>query len=140
MKAKTVIQNGTVQTLCRMCDTRCAVNIHIQDGVMVDITPYEHHPVNQGQICARGPAAIDLFYHPDRILKPLKRMSDGHIHARSPMNQAMDEIAEKILHIKETLWSQSDGGLERRSCRVLPARGICQALYPGFWISQLFFK
>ena len=108
MKANTVIQNGTVQTLCRMCDTRCAVNIHIQDGVMVDITPYDGHPVNQGQMCVRGPAAIDLFYHPDRILKPLKRMSDGTFSEIS-YDQAMDEIAEKIFHIKETYGARAVG-------------------------------
>src|SRR5581483_2325550 len=31
------------------------------------------HPVNQGTLCARGQAAIQLTYHPDRIAQPLKR-------------------------------------------------------------------
>ena len=48
MKTKSTVQNGVVPTLCRMCDTRCAVNVHLKDGIMVDITPFETHPVNQG--------------------------------------------------------------------------------------------
>jgi menaquinone reductase, molybdopterin-binding-like subunit len=31
------------------------------------------HPVNQGALCPRGQAAIQIAYHPDRITQPLKR-------------------------------------------------------------------
>jgi anaerobic selenocysteine-containing dehydrogenase len=31
------------------------------------------HPVNQGTLCPRGQAAIQIAYHPDRIKEPLKR-------------------------------------------------------------------
>ncbi len=108
MNAKAVMQHGIVQTMCRMCDTRCAVKIHIKDGVMVDVTPDENHPVNEGRMCARGPAIIDLFYHPDRILKPLKRTSDGTFIEIS-YEQAMDEIAEKTLHIKKQYGTRAMG-------------------------------
>ena len=32
------------------------------------------HPINQGTLCARGQAAIQVTYHPDRITQPLKRL------------------------------------------------------------------
>ena len=134
MKTKAVIQNGIVQTMCRMCDTRCAIKVHINDGTMVDISPDDHHPVNEGRMCARGAAAIDFCYHPDRLLKPLKKMSDGTF-MEIPYEQAIDEIAEKVLHIKKKIWRQSDECLEGRSCRVLPARRLCQTFYSSVWIS-----
>jgi anaerobic selenocysteine-containing dehydrogenase len=31
------------------------------------------HPVNRGKLCARGQAAIQVTYHPDRLRHPLKR-------------------------------------------------------------------
>ena len=31
------------------------------------------HPISQGKLCARGQAAIQVTYHPDRITHPLKR-------------------------------------------------------------------
>ena len=31
------------------------------------------HPVNHGGLCARGQAAIQVTYHPDRITQPLRR-------------------------------------------------------------------
>src|SRR5262245_59647561 len=30
------------------------------------------HPVNQGALCSRGQAAIQLTYHPDRLKQPMK--------------------------------------------------------------------
>ena len=100
MKAKAIIQNGVIHTMCRMCDTRCAEKIHLQDGVMVDVTPDEGHPVNEGRLCTRGPAVIDFFYHPNRLLHPLKKMPDGRFMPIS-YEQALDEIAEKMLQLKE---------------------------------------
>ncbi len=101
MKADAIVQNGIVKTLCRMCDTRCGTGVYLRDGIMVDIRPNEDNPVNKGRMCNRGVAAIDLFYHPDRILKPRKRLSDGNFSEIS-WDQAMDEISARMLKIKKT--------------------------------------
>jgi len=101
MYAQPMIQNGVVPTLCRMCDTRCAEYIHLQDGVMTAITPAPHHPVNKGRLCARGPAIRDVFYHPKRLLQPLKRMPDGTFQEIA-YDQALDEIAAQIFRLKTT--------------------------------------
>ena len=108
MNVKAIKQNGIVQTLCRMCDTRCAINVHLKDGVITDITPFDHHPVNQGRMCPRGSAAIDLVYHPLRILKPLKRQPDGTFNNIS-WERALDEVAEKMLRLKEKFGARSMG-------------------------------
>jgi formate dehydrogenase (coenzyme F420) alpha subunit len=100
MRADAILQNGIVKTLCRMCDTRCGSNVYLRDGVMVDIRPNDENPVNKGRMCARGTAAIDLFYHKDRILKPRKRRSDGNFSEIS-WDQAMDEISARMIKIKE---------------------------------------
>lgn len=108
MKVKTACENGLVRTLCRMCDTRCGIDVHIKDGVMTDITPAEGNPVNQGRICPRGYAGLDVFYHPDRILKPLKRQANGDFIEIS-RDQALDEIAEKLMRIKDGFGARSVG-------------------------------
>jgi anaerobic selenocysteine-containing dehydrogenase len=91
-----------------MCDTRCAINVHLKDGVICDITAFKGHPVNQGRICPRGSAAVDLFYHRDRILKPLKRQADGTFIQIS-YQQAMDEIAAKLQALKKKYGARTVG-------------------------------
>jgi anaerobic selenocysteine-containing dehydrogenase len=108
MKVKPAVTSGVVPTLCRMCDTRCAINVHFKNGVITEITPFKDHPINQGRMCPRGGAAIDLFYHQDRILKPLKRKPDGTFLEIS-YEQALDEIAAKMAALKQSYGARSMG-------------------------------
>ena len=108
MKVKTIIENGTIQTLCRQCNTRCGVNVHIRNGVIEDITSFDEHPQNQGSICVKGKAAVELFYHKDRLMNPLKKEPDGSFKEIS-REQALDEISEKILNIREQFGARSLG-------------------------------
>ncbi len=101
MNVKTVVSSGVVPTLCRMCETRCAINVHIKNHVLTDITPFEGHPINSGRMCPRGGATLDLFYHTDRILTPLKRLDNGSFK-EIPYEQALDEISEKLTSLKNS--------------------------------------
>ena len=103
---RTIVENGTVATLCRMCSNRCSITIHIENGIMVDARPVEGNPVNYGKMCPRGKAALDVYYHPDRIRQPLKRQSNGSFVEIS-REQALDEIAEKMQHIKDRIGARS---------------------------------
>jgi anaerobic selenocysteine-containing dehydrogenase len=58
------------------------------------------HPQNIGRLCPKGPAAIDTVYHPDRLLKPLKKDGSGSFREIS-LEQAMAEIADKLAEIGE---------------------------------------
>jgi formate dehydrogenase (coenzyme F420) alpha subunit len=99
-KAKTIIENGVVSTLCRQCNMRCGLNLRIANGKITGISGNKEHPQFSGGICARGGAAAELVYHPDRLIEPLKKMPDGSF---SPISheQAMDEITHKMRLLKE---------------------------------------
>jgi anaerobic selenocysteine-containing dehydrogenase len=56
------------------------------------------HPVNRGALCARGQAAIQITYHPDRIAQPLKRVGqrgDGRYDAIS-WDRAIAEVVARL--------------------------------------------
>jgi len=108
MNVNTVIKDGTLQTLCRQCNMRCGVNVHIRDGIISDITGFNAHPQNRGFVCVKVLAAIDTFYHKDRLLKPLKRDPNGSF-TEIPRNQALDEISDRILQIREQFGARSMG-------------------------------
>ena len=100
MQSRTVVKDGTIQTLCRQCDMHCGLNVHIAKGKIRKITGLKEHLHSRGRTCAKGRAAVDLVYHPDRLLKPLKRNADGTFSEISH-ERAMEEIAQRVLGIKE---------------------------------------
>ena len=55
----------------------------VRMGVAKKLEGNAAHPVNQGGLCARGQAAIQVTYHPDRITQPLKRTRQPRRRRRS---------------------------------------------------------
>ena len=119
-----------VQTLCRMCDDHCGINVHLDSGGIVDIDGYAAHPWNKGRICAKGRAAVDMVYAPDRIFKPMKKTEKGW--QEIDLARALDEIAGKLKAIMEKdgdravgIWKGEAVGfaqqeeLARRFCHAL---------------------
>jgi anaerobic selenocysteine-containing dehydrogenase len=95
LKPAALIEKGVISTLCRMCENRCSIDVHMRDYRMRRITPGANNPANRGRMCPRGMAALDVFYHPDRLHQPLKRQADG-TYKPITRDQALDEIAARI--------------------------------------------
>jgi len=76
-------------SVCPMCAAGCGLNVRVMDadfetsrngqtGVVAikaakKLEGQPSHSVNRGRLCARGQAAIQLTYHPDRLTGPRKR-------------------------------------------------------------------
>lgn len=100
MIARTIINQGTVPTLCRQCAHHCGIFVHIEDGRIIKISGNKKHAENQGMVCPKSRVAPEWVYHPDRLTGCLKRTETGRFEPIS-YDQALDEIAEKMNRIKE---------------------------------------
>jgi molybdopterin-containing oxidoreductase family iron-sulfur binding subunit len=54
-------------TVCRECPAGCGVLAKNRDGRVIKLEGNPDHPVNGGALCARGQAALQGLYHPDRF-------------------------------------------------------------------------
>src|SRR5512139_746134 len=57
---------------CALCVSRCGSIAVIENGRFVALEPDPSHPTGRS-LCAKGRAAPELVYHPERLLYPLKR-------------------------------------------------------------------
>ncbi len=55
-----------------MCVARCGSVAVVKNGRFVSLEPNPTHPTGQA-LCAKGRAAPELVYHPDRLTHPVKR-------------------------------------------------------------------
>src|SRR5882762_11764780 len=60
-------------TLCRECSAGCGVIAETRDGRTIKLEGNPDHPVNRGALCARGQAALQGLYNPDRYRGPMAR-------------------------------------------------------------------
>jgi anaerobic selenocysteine-containing dehydrogenase len=61
-----------VPSYCALCRSRCGCFAVVEAGRLVAVEPNPAHPTGSA-LCAKGRAAPDLVYSPDRLLYPLKR-------------------------------------------------------------------
>ena len=57
---------------CALCVSRCGSIAVIENDRFVALEPDPSHPTGKA-LCAKGRAAPELVYHPDRLHYPLKR-------------------------------------------------------------------
>jgi anaerobic selenocysteine-containing dehydrogenase len=100
--------------VCPLCSSGCGLTVRVMPADVETTRNGEHgvvrlgvakkfeglpaHPVNQGALCARGQAAIQLTYHPDRIAQPLKRSGSRGDGKFEPIawDAAIAELVSKL--------------------------------------------
>lgn len=70
-------------TVCRECPAGCGVLARTREGRVIKVEGNPTHPVNQGKLCARGQAALQGLYNPDRLRQPMFRAEDGQFRPLS---------------------------------------------------------
>jgi len=65
--------DATTRSICGFCSTGCSLDVHLQSGVAVNLTPTADYPVNLGMACPKGWEALTCLTAPDRGTTPLRR-------------------------------------------------------------------
>jgi anaerobic selenocysteine-containing dehydrogenase len=131
-------------TVCPLCAAGCGLTVRVMDadldvvrdgqaGVVRILAAKKlegsaAHPVNHGGLCARGQAAIQVTYHPDRITQPLRRVGnrgDGRYEAMS-WDDALAEIVQRLDALEAT------GSQKALACITRPGSGHRAALIAQF--------
>lgn len=69
--------DATTRMVCGFCSTGCSLDIHLKDGVAVNLSPSADYPVNLGMACPKGWEALTPLSAPDRGTMPLLRDANG---------------------------------------------------------------
>ena len=91
-----------IDTVCQICPAGCGIRAFLDKyDNLVTLVGIPEHPVNKGKICARGMAAINLHYHPERILNSLTvKRNRGEGFAGISYEKAIEKTAGMIRSAK----------------------------------------
>jgi assimilatory nitrate reductase catalytic subunit len=70
---------ATASMVCGFCSTGCSLDVHLRDGVAVNLTPTTEYVVNRGRACPKGWEALTPLRAPDRATTPLWRDAKGRL-------------------------------------------------------------
>ena len=91
-------------TTCRECAAACGVVAETRDGRVIKLEGNPEHPLSRGALCARGQAAVQGLYNPDRFRTPMIRKGGKLVAAK--WQEAMQLFTQKVGEAK----SRGQGG------------------------------
>ena len=105
-------------SVCTLCSAGCGLLVRVMQGeaevvrhgqqglikmgLAKKLEGNPRHPVNQGKLCARGQAGLQVLYHPDRITHPVKRSGPRGSGEFQPISwdDALKELASHLTALK----------------------------------------
>ena len=120
-------------TTCRECGAGCGVLAKQREGRIVKLEGNPNHPVNQGGLCARGHAALQGLYDPDRLKSPMVKDGKGWKAVTWP--EAMQLAGGKLAAARGKLalvTGNATGSLHKLSAAWAAAAGATHLVYEPF--------
>jgi anaerobic selenocysteine-containing dehydrogenase len=131
-------------SVCTLCAAGCGTLVRVMEGdaeivrngrtglikmgLAKKLEGNPDHPVNAGKLCARGHAALQVLYHPDRVANPLKRRGTRGSGDFQEITWD-DAIAELTSHLAEI---RSPGDAASLAFLARPLRGQRRELIEHF--------
>jgi assimilatory nitrate reductase catalytic subunit len=86
-------------TVCGYCSTGCSLDVHLQKGEAVGLTPTTAYPVNLGMACPKGWEALTVLGADDRATTPLLRNPAGRLEPVD-WNTALETFVSRFRRIQ----------------------------------------
>ena len=96
-----------VQSICPYCAEGCGFYTQVEQGKASNIEYMKKHPVNEGGLCLKGNAVLDIIYHENRIYSPLAK-KDGNTFDNISWDEAINAI---VSNFKKILKKHGPGSL-----------------------------
>ncbi|NCP55502.1 MAG: molybdopterin-dependent oxidoreductase, partial [Rhodoferax sp.] len=80
------------------CPDTCSIVTTVENGVAIKVQGNPAHPQTGGVLCTKVSRYTERTYHPDRILRPLKRIGPKGAGQFEPVrwDAALDDIAVRL--------------------------------------------
>lgn len=98
-----------IRSHCRICHGGCGVLVHVKEDRVIKIEGDPQSPISKGTLCPKGLASIQLVYHPNRLLYPLRRKGrkGGGEWERISWDEAYDLLVSKMKEYKSQYGAES---------------------------------
>ena len=97
------METQTHYRACNLCEAICGLEITHQNGHVISIVGDKADPFSRGHICPKAVALKDIYEDPNRLRRPLKRVSgtDGAVSWQEiGWNQAFDEVSARLRAVR----------------------------------------
>lgn len=95
-------------TICPYCAVGCSEIVSVSNGKIINIEGDPDHPINQGSLCSKGEALIQVANNERRMTKVLYRAPYSDKWEEKTWDWALPEIAKRIKKTRDENWMEKD--------------------------------
>lgn len=93
-------RTSLVPSICPYCGVGCGLYLAVNDGILTGLEYMKEHPTNQGALCPKGNACLDIVYHRERLRYPMKKVN-GQFE-RIAWDEALALVASNFNRVRRT--------------------------------------
>ncbi len=108
---------GEVPTICTYCAVGCGQIVAVEGNRVTNIEGDPDHPINQGSLCSKGMAALQVVNNPRRLTRVLYRAPNAEQWEEKSWDWAIAQIARRIKDTRDKHWTATtaDGKVVNRT-------------------------
>jgi formate dehydrogenase alpha subunit len=107
-------QSEVTETICPFCGCGCNIELHVNEGKVVQVTAPLGKGPNGGNLCVKGRYGYQFINHPDRLTQPLVRRDGEFVPVT--WDEALALVAERLGTIKSEYGAESIVGFSSARC------------------------
>ncbi|MDY6864350.1 MAG: formate dehydrogenase subunit alpha [Halobacteriota archaeon] len=100
VEAADTAKTEQVKSICSFCSVGCGYIGVVKDGVFTGMEPWEDHPINQGGLCSKGTALVDVTNSEKRLKYPMEKV--GGKWRRITWDEAIEKVGTQLTSIRDT--------------------------------------
>jgi len=106
------IKNAKLTTsICCFCGCGCGLIVHTSEGKVINLEGDPEHPINEGSVCSKGAAMLQVAVNDKRARKVLHRKPGASQWEEISWDEAFRQIAGKIRETRNASFVEKDGEL-----------------------------
>ncbi len=101
---------GAKETLsiCPYCAVGCGLVVHTLEGKVVNIEGDPQHPINNGALCSKGSAILEVAQNPLRLQKVKYRAPGSAVWVEKDLAWALGALAERVKRLRDATFQKAD--------------------------------
>jgi formate dehydrogenase major subunit len=105
---RTVRADRIVRSVCPYCAVGCGQLVYVENERITNIEGDPDSPISEGCLCPKGSATYQLVTGSHRLDRVLHRRPFSTHWEAIPLEQAMDLVAARVKHTRETTWQETN--------------------------------
>jgi formate dehydrogenase major subunit len=110
-------------SICPFCGVGCGLVAYTKNGKLVAVEGDPEHPINQGTLCSKGQAVLEVVTSPRRLQKVRYRAPGSDHWEEKPLKWAINTVAQRIKETRDSSFIPSADGVTVNRTETLACIG-----------------